>query len=400
MLELSGSLRIAAVNMSFGGGAFRAPCDDDLRKLAIDSLRAAGIAAVVASGNESYDGIVSAPACISSAVTAGSSDQAIGSPRFSNHAGTVDLLAPGQRDQIPQCPARASRSSSGTSMAAPHVAGAFALLRDADPAASIDAIEMALKTTGKRLTRRRIAQPRIRIDAALGALLDAAGRPLNDDFGAAVWLAGPRGRTTGSNVGASAQPTEPIHAGITGGRVGVVALAGAEERHREISTFGSDFDSVLAVYRGARLAALAEVASSDDSGGRLQSRVEFAASAGTTYRIAVGGADGAEGEIVLNYRLVPPGSVSDHREGAIGIAGAAGPVAGATGGRRCRADAGRRRWQPVAAAASPPRPRPRSGESEVEGFDDAGPGQAGADARLPVDAAAAAGIPSLACGGF
>ena len=313
VLELSRHLEIAAVNMSFGGGAFRAPCDDDLRKLAIDELRAAGIAAVVASGNESHDGIVSAPACISSAVAAGSTTKADRISRFSNHAGTVDLLAPGSAIRS-SVPGAGFAVFDGTSMAAPHIAGAFALLRDAAPAASVDAIEMALKTTGKRLTRRRISQPRIRVDAALEALLDAAGRPFNDDFGAAVWLAGPRGRTTGSNLGASAQPAEPTHAALGGGRSVWWRWLAPRSGTARLSTFGSDFDSVLAVYRGARLAALAEVASNDDSGGRLQSRVEFAASAGTTYRIAVDGYGGAEGDIVLNYRLVPPVAATATRQ--------------------------------------------------------------------------------------
>ena len=251
VLELSRSLEIAAVNMSFGGGAFRAPCDDDLLKLAIDELRAAEIAAVVASGNESYDGIVSAPACISSAVAAGSTTKADRISRFSNHAGTVDLLAPGSAIRS-SVPGGGFAVFDGTSMAAPHVAGAFALLRDAAPAASIDAIEMALKTTGKRLTRRRISQPRIRVDAALAALLDAAGRPLNDDLGAAVWLAGPRGKTTGSNLGASAQPSEPTHAGVGGGRSVWWRWLAPRGGTARLSTFGSDFDSVLSVYRGAR----------------------------------------------------------------------------------------------------------------------------------------------------
>src|SRR5437762_999344 len=45
---------IAAVNMSLGGGSFSEPCDDEPYKPIIDSLRAIGIATIVASGNNGW----------------------------------------------------------------------------------------------------------------------------------------------------------------------------------------------------------------------------------------------------------------------------------------------------------------------------------------------------------
>ena len=45
---------IAAVNMSIGGGRYYSNCDSDARKAQIDLLRAAGIATVISSGNNSY----------------------------------------------------------------------------------------------------------------------------------------------------------------------------------------------------------------------------------------------------------------------------------------------------------------------------------------------------------
>jgi hypothetical protein len=123
--------------MSFGGGAFRAPCDDDLRKLAIDELRAAGIAAVVASGNESYDGIISAPGLHLLGVhrrqhDQGGSDLALlQSRRHRRPAGTR------RRDQI-RSARHGLRGLRRHLDGGPACCGAFALLRDADPAASID----------------------------------------------------------------------------------------------------------------------------------------------------------------------------------------------------------------------------------------------------------------------
>ena len=60
-----------------------------------------------------------------------------------------------------------------------------------------------------------------------------------------------------------------------------------------LNTFGSDFDTVLAVYRGAALNALTRVASNDDAYGERQSEVEFAVAADTTYYVCVGGYGGS-----------------------------------------------------------------------------------------------------------
>jgi subtilisin family serine protease len=60
----------------------------------------------------------------------------------------------------------------GTSMAAPHVAGTFALLRQANPSASVSEIVTALQKTGVpiRDPRNGITKPRIDVKAALDVL--------------------------------------------------------------------------------------------------------------------------------------------------------------------------------------------------------------------------------------
>ena len=69
---------------------------------------------------------------------------------------------------------------------------------------------------------------------------------------------------------------------------------------------GSSFDTLLAVYRGTSVSALTAVASNDDiASGNLQSRVTFTPVAGTTYRIAVDGYNGASGTIVLTLSQIP-----------------------------------------------------------------------------------------------
>jgi subtilisin len=62
----------SSVNMSLGGSRFFSNCDTDPRKPIIDNLRSAGIATVISSGNNGFTDSMGAPACISSAVSVGS----------------------------------------------------------------------------------------------------------------------------------------------------------------------------------------------------------------------------------------------------------------------------------------------------------------------------------------
>ena len=99
---------------------------------------------------------------------------------------------------------------------------------------------------------------------------------------------------------------------------------------------GSDFDTVLAVYQGRPVRALTEIASNDDSPGLgVQSLVRFEAEEGVTYRIAVDGFQGAEGNITLMFAN-PAGL----------------PAAVAAGGDAAPADPARRLWSSLAKYAS------------------------------------------------
>ena len=331
VLELRQSFDIAAANMSLGGGAFSSPCDNDARKLVIDNLRAAGIATVIASGNNGFDGMVGTPACISTAIAVGSTTESDQVSDFSNHAAIVDLMAPGS-GITSSVPGARFAVFNGTSEATPHVAGAFAVLKSADSAATVDQIEAALEMTGRPVSRAGIALPRIQVDDAVAALLGASGRPLNDDFPDAIALAGAGGSAAGSNVGATEQPGEPTHAGVGGGSSVWWRWRAPQSGTASFSTFGSNYDTVLAVYTGSAVAQLSEVASNDDSAGLLESAVEFAATAGTRYRIAVDGFAGAAGNIALNYTSTGSGGTNDAFRAAIPLRGPVGVTTGSNEG--------------------------------------------------------------------
>lgn len=182
------ALRVRAVNMSLGGGEYSGACDDDPLAPIIEELRGEGIATVIASGNDGFPQAVSAPGCISAAITVGSTTKEDAVSPFSNSSPLVDLLAPGssilaafQSEYVGpggSCSLGGTpnglnfchyfATSSGTSMAAPHVAGAFALLAAAFPDASVSEIEAALEFTGQAVTDTKNWRtlPRIRVTSA------------------------------------------------------------------------------------------------------------------------------------------------------------------------------------------------------------------------------------------
>lgn len=148
---LRNDFNIAAVNMSLGGGQFdnQATCDsaNPATKAAIDNLRSVNVATVIAAGNNTFRNSISSPGCISSAISVGATTDLDEVAGFSNMYQQLHLLAPGV-SITSAVPGGGTGTWNGTSMATPHVAGAWAVLRQKTPQADVSDILYRLQVTG------------------------------------------------------------------------------------------------------------------------------------------------------------------------------------------------------------------------------------------------------------
>ncbi|HOX56924.1 MAG TPA: immunoglobulin domain-containing protein [Candidatus Paceibacterota bacterium] len=150
-----------------------------------------------------------------------------------------------------------------------------------------------------------------------------APAPPNDDFEKRILVSGALVVTNGDNTGGGRQMDEPYHAGIYGGRSIWWSWTAPTTDTVTISTAGTVFDTVLAVYAGAELSALAEVASNDDDpNGGVTSLVTFAATSGATYQIAVDGYNGNYGSVALRIVAGVPPIITAQPQGQTVMAGA------------------------------------------------------------------------------
>jgi len=174
---------IAAINMSLGDSTKHTSlCSTGNPYLTpITNARAVGILPVASSGNNGYTNGISSPACTPGVISVGAvydanisgvsygscTDSTTAADQvtcFSNSASFLTMLAPGAAITA------GGYTMYGTSQAAPHIAGAVAVLRAAYPSDTLDATINRLTSAGKPVTdpRNEIQKPRLDLYAALG----------------------------------------------------------------------------------------------------------------------------------------------------------------------------------------------------------------------------------------
>lgn len=296
---------IAAMNLSLGDGKkYTSACATNNAFLTpFNRARAVGITVVTAAGNDMYTDGISWPACSPNAISVGAvydanvggvswgsslcTDSTTAANKvacFSDSASFMTIMAPGAMVTA------GGSTKGGTSQAAPHVAGAVAVLRAAFPAETLAQTQTRLTNSGVTVTDTRNGLIFPRLDLANSA------RPANDAFSSRITVASSGGSATGTNLLASVETGEPAHAGLVDTHTVWYTWTAPASGQFIFKTAGSSVNTVVAAYTGSSLSTLNPVASDATAGG---ASVVFQAQSGTSYALAVDGASGASGSLNL-----------------------------------------------------------------------------------------------------
>ncbi|MCD6338487.1 MAG: S8 family serine peptidase, partial [Verrucomicrobia bacterium] len=120
------------------------------------------------------------------------------------------------------------------------------------------------------------------------------------------YLTETNGMAKADNAAAAKEYGEPNHAGNEGGHSIWWTWKAPADGLLKMTTAGSDFDTLLAVYTGERVGELTLVGANDDAASTLRtSMLTIAVRGGVEYRIAVDGYGGASGKVNLNWIFTP-----------------------------------------------------------------------------------------------
>jgi subtilisin len=327
----AGIVQVANMSLGEAGAATASDADcgnanNDPLHMAVCLSARAGVTYVVSAGNSYADASGAVPAAYDEVITVSALDDRDGTPgdsgappqpsfcshgredylaEFSNFGAVIDISAPGV------CILSTVRGgsygeSSGTSMAAPHVAGAAALYKGTNPTSTPAQVRAALIAAWE--PGPILGDPDTFPE---GVVRLAAPSLTNDHFGTAVTIPGLPAHHAPVTSGATTEPNEPTTFAcdpqtppVTVGKTVWYTFAGHYAPFT-ISTAGSNFDTVIRVYTGSSLTGLTPIACSASAGG-TGARLTIPPGSGSNYRIQVGGLAGASGSLAVHFDVAPP----------------------------------------------------------------------------------------------
>ena len=201
-----GTNQVSVMNLSLGSTSSCSAYE----QAAIDWINARGVIFVAAAGNNG--GAVGSPANCTGVVTVAAHGPDLALTSYSSFGGSVEIVAPGGNDGAANGgvlstvgPGNGYARYEGTSMAAPHVAGAISLIQALDPGLTRAEIVALLRDAGQACTGCG-GVPALDLGATLAAVVPAADDPVdppvdpppatvddaleeNDQFGAAQPIA-------------------------------------------------------------------------------------------------------------------------------------------------------------------------------------------------------------------
>lgn len=321
----------AVVNASWGFSGADVPAVNDAVRASI----ASGLTWVVAAGNGGADQVgddacSTSPAMVSQAIVVGATDIADARTGFSNFGPCLDLFAPGAavRSAYPLDPSTTA-TASGTSFAAPFVAGVAARYLANNTTASPSRVALSIlgNTTPDVVTGAGTGSPnRLLFSGFLDAIGGATASTVapNDGFAFPTVISRSTGEITGRNFVATTELGEPVHRSGGGNNSVWYQWTAPSTGVMRFDTCDTGVDTVMAVYTGSALGSLTKLGDSDDSCPTGNgSRVSFVALQNTTYRIAVAGWGTASGHFNLAWG---PSTLP----GVVSLTPTAGPTTGGT----------------------------------------------------------------------
>jgi outer membrane protein assembly factor BamB/subtilisin family serine protease len=317
---------VSVINASYGSNGFSQAEMD-----AIAAAGKAGIIFVCAAGNSAENIDISpflpADYPLDNIICVGATDNRDLPVYFSNYgSGSVEIFAPGENILSTSSSGNtAYGAASGTSLAAPFVTGAVALLRAQFPADTYrETINRILNSADAKPALAGKAQTGGRLDLAR-ALASAPNTTPNALFANRTNLVGldPYTRSNNADTPLALETGEPS-LGTGAGHAQWWQWTAPENATVEIDTSGSDggtfftggstYATGLGVYTGSSLGSLVAVSTNSGFGTEPQvgggasvpySEVTFHTTAGTTYQINVQGLGGATGQTVLAINTIP-----------------------------------------------------------------------------------------------